>query len=309
MRRSWPLAMICLLAPLLAAEAQQRPVKQFFGEVATGSPAAAHSIGFYAKGCLAGGEALPVDGPAWQAMRLSRNRNWGTPGLVAFIEKLANDVRQFDGWSGLLVGDMSQPRGGPMISGHSSHQTGLDVDVWFDPMPDRVLSAQERETIGASSYIRQGTNTDLDVARWGEAHNRLIRRAASYPEVQRIFVNASIKKALCAWAGDDRAWLRKVRPWYRHEDHLHVRLHCPKGMKNCKRQDPTVAGDGCGDNLTWWLNPARYKPAKGPIRLKPELTMGDLPAACRNVLSAGADGIDIPHGPYAPLPRLRPQIN
>jgi murein endopeptidase len=30
---------------------------------------------------------------------------------------------------GLLIGDMSQPRDGPMLYGHSSHQIGLDVDI------------------------------------------------------------------------------------------------------------------------------------------------------------------------------------
>ena len=37
------------------------------------------SIGYYTHGCLAGGVALPINGPTWQVMRLSRNRNWGHP--------------------------------------------------------------------------------------------------------------------------------------------------------------------------------------------------------------------------------------
>ena len=51
------------------------------------------------------------------------------------------------GWNGLLIGDMSQPRGGPMLNGHSSHQIGLDVDIWFTPMPDHELSPEERDVI------------------------------------------------------------------------------------------------------------------------------------------------------------------
>ncbi|MHA1548358.1 MAG: penicillin-insensitive murein endopeptidase [Alphaproteobacteria bacterium] len=302
----------CLLvaASVAGAAAQGRPVKQFFGNIADPAPLAAASVGFYTKGCLAGGVALPTDGPAWQAMRLSRNRNWGTPGLVDVVQRLAQDARDQDGWNGLLVGDMSQPRGGPMVSGHTSHQTGLDVDIWFDPMPERTLSADERETMSATSYIKTGTNTDLDTSRWTEAHNRLIRRAALNPQVQRIFVNAGIKQELCRWAGEDRAWLRKIRPWYRHDDHLHMRLRCPDGMAGCKPQDPTVAGDGCGDNLAYWLSDKPYyRPqTKGPYRYKREMTLGDLPQTCRGVLAAGANGIDIPPGPYAPSPRLRPQI-
>ena len=65
------------------------PAKELFGAAKTPAPMAARAIGFYAKGCLAGAAALPIDGPAWQAMRLSRNRNWGHPKLVALVEKLA----------------------------------------------------------------------------------------------------------------------------------------------------------------------------------------------------------------------------
>jgi len=45
--------------------------------------------------------------PNWQAMRLSRNRQWGQPVLVDFIEKLARMPRQ-DGWPGLLIGAWPQ---------------------------------------------------------------------------------------------------------------------------------------------------------------------------------------------------------
>ncbi|HJU33155.1 MAG TPA: penicillin-insensitive murein endopeptidase, partial [Hyphomicrobiaceae bacterium] len=93
------------------------PAKLLFGAAKSPAPMGARAIGFYAKGCLAGATALPIDGPAWQAMRLSRNRNWGHPKLVALVEKLAVEAKAHDGWSGLLVGDLSQPRGGPMLTG------------------------------------------------------------------------------------------------------------------------------------------------------------------------------------------------
>ena len=81
-------------ADLTKVAAAKKPVKkkavkrgpearQLFGAAKTPAPLAARAIGFYAKGCLAGAAALPIDGPAWQAMRLSRNRNWGHPKLVA----------------------------------------------------------------------------------------------------------------------------------------------------------------------------------------------------------------------------------
>ena len=76
------------------------PAKVLFGAAKSPAPMAARAIGFYAKGCLAGAKALPIDGPGWQAMRLSRNRNWGHPRLVSLLERLANDARRLDGWHG-----------------------------------------------------------------------------------------------------------------------------------------------------------------------------------------------------------------
>lgn len=266
--------------------------RQLFGRTATPAPLQARSIGGYARGCLAGAVPLAVDGPAWQAMRLSRNRNWGHPALVAFLQDLALAGQTQDGWNGLLVGDMSQPRGGPMLTGHRSHQIGLDADIWLTPMPDRILSTQEREEISAISMLQDGTRT-IDPARWSDDHARIIRRAASDDRVARIFVHPAIKEQLCGWANGngegstaDRSWLRTVRPWYGHHYHFHVRLACPQGMDGCVNQNPPPAGDGCGEELAWWLGPEPWAPSDTPARPRPETTMADLPNACSQVLVA-----------------------
>ena len=188
----------------------------------------AEPIGFYSRGCMAGGVQLPPDGPNWQAMRLSRNRQWGLPILVDFIEKLARDAAAKDGWPGLLVGDMSQPRGGPMLTGHASHQIGLDADIWLTPMPARKLTEKEREDISAIELTEPGPH-EVYRDRWTAAHGRLIRRAALDPRVERIFVAPGIKKEALRDGGSDRDWLRKVRPYYGHNYHFHVRLSCPPG--------------------------------------------------------------------------------
>ena len=109
------------------------------------------------------------------------------PQLLDYLERLASDARALDGWPGLLVGDMAQPRGGPMITGHSSHQIGLDADVWLTPMPDRILTPQEREDITATSMLKDPFT--VDPAIWTPLHTKLIKRAASYPQVSRIFVH------------------------------------------------------------------------------------------------------------------------
>ena len=289
----------------VAAGKDTIPAKQLFGHVAAPTAGATRSIGGYARGCLAGAEALPLDGPHWQVMRLSRNRNWGNPELIAYIEKFSADVAG-DGWSGLLVGDMSQPRGGPLPTGHTSHQVGLDADVWFVPMPDHKLSAEEREKKSAVSVLMTG-RLSVDPRKWSDLYPRLLKRAVSYPEVARIFVSAAIKKELCQTTGSDRAWLRKLRPWWGHDDHFHVRLDCPPGMAGCKSQAPPPVGDGCGAELDVWFKPPP-PPPKIPPKLKPELTLADLPASCRGVLNEGlAPGAA--EAAAVPLPRIRPAVN
>ena len=140
-------------------------------------------------------------------MRLSRNRNWGHPRLLDYLERLASDARALDGWPGLLVGDMAQPRGGPMITGHASHQIGLDADIWLTPMPDHILTPQEREDISAVSMLKDPFTVDpndLDAAAHQADQARGILSAG-----RRIFVHPAIKKVLCEQAGKNRAWLSK----------------------------------------------------------------------------------------------------
>lgn len=283
-----------------AAAAKDRreriPAKKLFGRKRDAAPLAPQAIGFYSRGCLAGGEKLEKDGPAWQAMRLSRNRNWGHPKLVNIVRRLATEAQKFDGWPGLLVGDLAQPRGGPMLTGHRSHQIGLDADIWFTPMPKRRMSRRERERLSATSML--GSKTTVNERIWSLKHVRLIRRAASYPAVERILVHPAIKKALCDGAkelGGSRAWLAKVRPYWGHHYHFHVRIGCPKGSPGCRKQKPTTGAPGCTTEIAYWMklltNPPRPKPKPRPrVRKKKRqpITLARLPAACRKVLDAGA---------------------
>jgi penicillin-insensitive murein endopeptidase len=270
------------------------PAKELFGAATSPAPLAARAIGSYAKGCLSGGISLPINGPDWQVMRLSRDRNWGHPRLLDFLEKFASDARALDGWPGLLIGDMAQPRGGPMITGHSSHQIGLDVDIWLTPMPDHTLSTQERENMTAVSMLKDPFTVDPE--KWTPLHTKLIKRAASYPEVSRIFVHPAIKKVLCEQAGKDRAWLAKVRPWWNHYYHFHVRITCPPDVAGCENQPPVTGDDGCGKELDTWFDMLRKAEIEAGMPAKPgqpapgkQLLLGDLPAECKTVLTAGGN--------------------
>ncbi len=242
--------------------------------------------GFYAHGCIAGAEPLPINGDTWQVMRLSRNRNWGHPHLVALLKRLSAAANRAGGWNGILVGDMSQPRGGPMLTGHASHQVGLDADIWLTPMPNRMLSRNEREEMSAVMMVRSD-RLDIDPNHWTPTHLPVIRAAALEPQVERIFVNAAIKKALCREAKGDRGWLSKVRPMYGHDYHFHIRMKCPAGDADCEAQPPPGTGDGCGE-LSYWFSDAvlHPRPPLVPPKPKPPMTMAQLPPACRQVLAA-----------------------
>lgn len=269
------------------AQAQDMPAKQAFGAQTLPTLAQTpQSIGFYAKGCMTGAVALPIDGPNWQVMRLSRNRRWGQPRTIALLERLSHDAAK-DGWPGLLVGDISQPRGGPMLTGHASHQVGLDADIWLTPMPRKRFTDAERESVSATSMLK-GDTLFVDPKKWTPARTALLKHAATYPEVERIFVHPGIKKQLCDTVTGDRSWLGKVRPYWGHFYHFHVRLKCQPGSPNCKSQEKVAAGDGCDKSLAWWFTDEPWKPAKpSTTPIKPKVLMvSELPKACAAVLTA-----------------------
>jgi penicillin-insensitive murein endopeptidase len=276
------------LPPLANPNDPKNPAKELFGRKPTPANMQARSIGFYTRGCLAGGVALPINGRTWQVMRLSRNRNWGHPELIAFMERLAQKVPKVSNWPGLLVGDMTQPRGGPMLTGHGSHQVGLDADIWLTPMPKTPLSREEREEMSATMVVA-ANKLDVDPKVWShEGQFAVIKAAAEDPKVERIFVNAAIKKALCREAGKDRAFLHKVRPWWGHDYHFHVRIVCQAGSPECKGQEPPGETEGCGHDLDYWFSDGvlHPQPPKEPPKPKPPITLADLPAACRQILLA-----------------------
>lgn len=280
---------IAAAAPGFAQEAV--PAKQLFGKHNLPSKQPTQSLGFYAKGCLAGGIAIPVDGPAWQVIHLSRNRRWGNPQMIALVERLARESKAEDGWNGLMIGDISQPRGGPMLSGHASHQIGLDADIWLTPMPSHTMSYDEREVVPKASVLRSDMLT-VDSRKWTKAHERLIVRAASYPQVERVFMHPGIKKKMCdTLKGRDRALLSKMRPIYGHHYHFHIRMKCPAGSVNCEDQVDPGFDSGCGKQVTEWLNRVKprppVKPKKNAKVVKPKhLMMSALPDACAVVLRA-----------------------
>ncbi len=305
--RLFPLLIFALVACTISARAQDRGslnpqplpplanpddpkigAKQLFARKVLPAALPTRSIGGYTKGCLAGAAQMPLNGETWQVMRLSRNRYWGHPNMIALLKRLAANAHKDAGWPGILVGDIGQPRGGPALSGHASHQIGLDADVWLTPMPDRKLSREDREEMSAVMMVRDD-RLDIDPRVFTPGHVLVIRDAAREPAVQRIFVNPAIKKALCREAKGDRGWLSKIRPWWGHDYHFHIRMRCPPGSPACEGQKPQAEGEGCKpSDLAFWFKDSvlHPKPPPKPPKPRPPMTLAQMPADCRMVLNA-----------------------
>lgn len=297
MRRLFPLAMMVLAAcgsggAQLSLDATQSrsEARQYFGAETSGSGGSAESLGFYSNGCLAGGEQLAETGPTWQAMRLSRNRNWGHPELIDYVEGLSAQVAANTSWAGLYVGDLSQPRGGPMLTGHASHQVGLDADIWMYP-PERLnLSTTEREELSSIS-VRAQRGASVN-GNWTADHAEVLRLAATDPRVARIFVTTGVKVWLCENVTGDRSWLSHIRPANGHHYHFHVRLNCPAGDGDCQNQ-AMPQGDGCEEaeaRAARILNPPPPGPPNNdpPVAQPPSgmrVALGQVPNQCLSLIS------------------------
>jgi penicillin-insensitive murein DD-endopeptidase len=272
------LAAALTLAPA-ASRASGETRSNAWSEIKTPNAGVPRIIGGVAHGCVIGASELPPDGPGYAAIRLSRHRNFGHPSLVRYIETLGR-TSAAAGLPPFYVGDMAQPRGGPLPFGHASHQTGLDVDIWFALQAKPALPPEAREAVDLPSMLLANYR-EIDPRRFGVRQIELLRLAASAPEVERIFVNPVIKAALCRRAKDgDRAWLGRIRPWFGHDEHFHVRLKCPADSPECEAQKPVPDGDGCGAELASWLHhlpppPTEHGPPRHP----------SLPFACHAVLT------------------------
>ncbi len=261
------------------------PAKQLFGAASVASAGTPAPFGSYSKGCVGGATQLAETGPTWQAMRLSRNRNWAHPTTVDYVEQLSRKAAQQPGWNGLYVGDLSQPRGGPMLSGHASHQIGLDADIWLRPADNLTLSVAQRESISSISLRRDRGAFVND--NWTPQHHEILKAAASDPRVARIFIFPGAKVRMCKDATGDRSWLRKIRPWFGHHYHFHVRLSCPAGAEGCVNQAPPPPGDGCADAQAWVdniLNPPPPDPNAPAAKPRRQILLADLPQRCAAVL-------------------------
>src|SRR5256885_15860702 len=82
------------LPPLTNPNDPKVAAKELFGRKVLPAAMPTRVLGFYAHGCIAGAEGLPINGDTWQVMRLSRNRYWAHPDMVALVKLLSQKAKQ-----------------------------------------------------------------------------------------------------------------------------------------------------------------------------------------------------------------------
>lgn len=234
-------------------------------------------IGEYANGCIKGAIELS-DGAHYQVQKWGHGRNFGHPQLIDYIQTLVKKAK-VNNLPDLLIGDLSKAYGGSFgaASNHGSHQSGLDVDISFDfayPKKTAYELSHTKDVYLVDTHNRITSNFD-------KKRVALIYLAANDSRVERIFVAPGIKKTLCnIYEGHDRSWLEKIRPWFGHRGHMHVRLGCPIDSPLCISQAKSPAGDGCGAELDSWINPPPHKKSTKKVKPKPRKV---LPKQCQDL--------------------------
>ena len=270
------LIMLILVFSIPALAGEPTP-KNAWSSIKTPVPGQTQTIGGYSNGCFIGGSTLPHTGTGYETIRRTRNRYYGHPQLIEAVQWIARQHHEAGGKT-LLIGDLSQPAGGPMPFGHRSHQAGLDADIWFTNVPEAKRSA-DTSFQRLVNLKKERINDKV----WTAEYVHLLKIAASHPKVERIFVNWILKRHLCTSLDGDKTWLRKLRPWWGHDRHFHIRLACPADSPDCKPQSPVSQNAVCGGE--YWFSDAsviaRRKVAKGKGKVrKPKI----LPKACQALI-------------------------
>ncbi|MGI4808548.1 MAG: penicillin-insensitive murein endopeptidase [Janthinobacterium lividum] len=234
-------------------------------------------VGGPGAGCIAGAVELPPSGEGFVTIRQSRSWFWGAPSTIASLELLGRRA-EAAGLGTLYMNDISRSSGGPMAGLHASHMLGLDADVWLDVRPKPPLSRAQRNDVEVESLVTPD-GRGVEPERWSPGTERLIRMATELPGVDRVLVNAAIKRKLCQTTAD-RSWLHLVRPWYGHSAHMHIHFRCPAGQSECRDQSPPPPGDGCDSTLDWWFTRLDQPATPGLPAAPPKL-----PSACAAIMA------------------------
>lgn len=209
---------------------------------------ASEAIGYYSSGSIKGAESIQDRGTPIRKLFVQRGRFFGTQQIQDIISNAADFVRQeFPESEVLQVGDISNKNGG-VLKEHGSHQNGLDADLVYLTRNGKLQSqtaAYWQEEFVKSGVVTSNFNTERNLA--------LFKHLIMESEVERIFVDAAIKKHFCSYARknnllndfETKETLRRLRVEKLHTNHFHMRIKCPTTDLKCKSQSAVPAGTGC----------------------------------------------------------------
>lgn len=145
------------------------------------------------------------------------------------------------------------------------------------PSERSSLTLGDREIDSATPVVKDHAGLSKS---WSNRERAILKISASFEEVDRIFVSPWIKRDLWTlFRGEE--WIAKIRPWWGHEDHFHIRLKCPIESRDCVSQAPVPAGDGCDSTLDWWFS---EEPSLVAMKRKKDPENYSLPIACESLL-------------------------
>ena len=227
--------LLALVSAALAAPVHAAP-KASSGRVA-------RSIGAPNAGRLEGGVELKGTAamkylPSYE----NTSAHFALPQLVALLDRSSKHIQKRFPGSVMGIGHLSNKNGGD-IDRHASHETGRDADVAF-----YAKDAKGKPTLlpSLTRFDRLGRAEGHPGVVFDDARNwELIVALVNDPEVRvaSLFVAPFVRARLLAHGvklGTDAKTLSRVRMVLLqpkgallHDDHVHVRIGCPTGMREC----------------------------------------------------------------------------
>ena len=252
------------LPPLANPDDPKTPAKELFGRRPTaGAARGARRSASTPKAASPARVALPINGQTWQVMRLSRNRNWGHPTLVEFLEQLGREGHQ--GRLARAAGrrhvaaarrpDADRPC---QPSGRPRRRHLADADA-----RPRADAARARGNVGHHGGRPRTARTSIRRS----GRRRMPRSSRRRPRTRRSSASSSMRRSRrrsAARPAPIAPGCARCGRYWGHDYHFHIRMRCPADSPDCKPQEPVPAGDGCGKELDWWFTDAVLHPKPPP---------------------------------------------
>lgn len=262
-----PVAPVATVTPEIKSEPTQKPEvvqTQVPNQLGTGVPKTSDQVvGYSTKGSLENATNLfdlsnADNGSFFKLLAPAKKRFYGTFEMGSLLKFLGEFVRSKLKNSGLVVGDVSQEKGGAIYSlnpktkkyelAHSGHEAGMDADVAY--------MVAKNSLIFNSVLGKEAGKLDPDFLikdQW-----ELFKVGYQTGLVDITFLDEKIKGALCKMAlqnneissyKDEKSFagqvLSRLIPWPGHHHHFHLRMKCSKNQPRCRQTIYGYKGTGC----------------------------------------------------------------